>query len=71
MDMDGERKMHSDLKDKDLEIKFLDPAQQRLLLVAGPQGDSVELVMTLQNGMYLHQTARAWARPFRWRPWSR
>ncbi len=58
MDLGQDRTPHADLKDKDLQITFLDPAQQRLLFVAGPSEDTVDVILTLTDGSYRRETAR-------------
>jgi hypothetical protein len=58
VELGEDNKAHGDLKDKDLEIKFLDPVQQRLLFVAGPGVDDADLVMTLKDGSFLHKPAK-------------
>jgi hypothetical protein len=58
MDLGEDRKPHGELRDKDLQITFLDPAQQRLLFVGGPTEGSLDMVLTLSSGSYLHQPAQ-------------
>lgn len=57
MDRDPQGEMRTEPLDKDLQIKFLDPARSGLLLVAGPDSPSVDLVLSMASGVYLHERA--------------
>jgi hypothetical protein len=57
IDVDENRKPLGTTRDADLQIKFLDPEQQRLLLVAGPGSDAVDLVLSMRGGLHVHQVA--------------
>jgi hypothetical protein len=58
IDLDADQKPVPDLMDADLKITYLDPSSQRLLLVAGQDAATVDVVFTRSDGTYRHYLAK-------------
>jgi hypothetical protein len=52
LDLDENRRPTPELRDTGIQITFLEPSPQRLLLIGGPESASVLGVLTTSNGQY-------------------